>query len=456
MSYVFMEYFSVQTFLIVLRETLELAIIISVLLSFVNQSMFPKKNEKGPGANLRKGGALETELDREEAEHLIEDERLEQVSGRIMLEQRGWEHKMRMYRTLRNQIWAGGVLGICVCLIVGAAILAIFYRLGHDVWASTEHVWEGTFSIIASLIISIMGVKILRVNKMQRKWKQKLYGVIQKSKSLRRSIGGSSSGAGNELDPQALVEGADKMVLSEKYAMFLLPFITTMREGLEAIVFVGGIGLNEDTLATAVLVSSVAALVMGTAIGIVLYRLGNTLSLQWFLIVSTGFLYLVAAGLFSKGVWQFELNWFIKKCGGLDVSETGDGPGSYDIKNSVWHVNCCNGEMQDDGAFWMLFTAILGWTNSATYGSVISYNMYWIAVIAAFNYLMYRESEAAGRNGHPRLLMAYTATAFHSWVTRLRAGFSPKHAISSAGVTLRESIDSVDSRTPLAAASGAE
>lgn len=454
MSNVFTDYFSVQTFLIVLRETLELAIIISVLLSFVNQSIFPKQHDNGPCADVRKGGALEVGLDCEETEHLIETEQLEQESERLTLEQRGWEHKMRTYGMLRTQIWAGGVLGICVCLVVGAAILAIFYRLGHDVWASTEHVWEGTFSIIASLIISVMGVKILRVNKMQRKWKQKLYGVIQKSKSLRRSIGGPSSGASGELDPEALAEGADKMVLSEKYAMFLLPFITTMREGLEAIVFVGGIGLNEDTLAIAVLVSSVAALVVGTAIGLVLYRLGNTLSLQWFLIVSTGFLYLVAAGLFSKGVWQFELNWFIKKCGGLDVSETGDGPGSYDIKNSVWHVNCCNGEVQDDGAFWMLFTAILGWTNSATYGSVISYNVYWIAVIAAFNYLMYRESEAAGRTSYPRPLVARTAAAFHCWVTLLRTACRPKHTTSSAGAALRDSMDSVDSRTPLAAASG--
>ena len=95
--------------------------------------------------------------------------------------------------------------------------------------------------------------------------------------------------------------------------------------------------------------------------------------------------------MFSKGVWNFELQRFIDKCGGLDVSETGHGPGSYDIAISVWHVNCCNGEMQEDGVFWMVFTAILGWTNSATIGSVVSYNVYWIVIILVFWSLIYEE-----------------------------------------------------------------
>ena len=34
---------------------------------------------------------------------------------------------------------------------------------------------------------------------------------------------------------------------------------------------------------------------------------------------------------------------------------------------------------------------MFGWENSATYGSVISYNVYWIVVIAAFLSMRYRE-----------------------------------------------------------------
>ena len=63
--------------------------------------------------------------------------------------------------------------------------------------------------------------------------------------------------------------------------------------------------------------------------------------IQIFLIISTCFLYLVAAGLFSRGVWDIEMYKFGKLVGG-DVAETGSGPGSYDIRQSVWHVNVSN------------------------------------------------------------------------------------------------------------------
>ena len=68
------------------------------------------------------------------------------------------------------------------------------------------------------------------------------------------------------------------------------------------------------------------------------HRGGATAKLQYFLIVSTCFLYLVAAALFSRAVWYFEAQEWNNAIGG-DAAETGAGPGSYDISKSVWHVN---------------------------------------------------------------------------------------------------------------------
>lgn len=331
------DYFSIQVFFIVLRETLELAIIISVLLAFVTKSL------RQP-ASLRKEAAANAADARQQEDEL---------------------------RRLKIHIWVGGLCGFLVCLVVGAVILSVFYVVGTDLWASTEHYWEATFSIVASVIISVMGVKMLRVNRMQQKWKAKLGDIISRNNYLGQA--------------------AENAAWSERNAMFVLPFVTTLREGLEAIVFVGGIGINENTSVLLMVYSTVAAMAIGSCVGVALYRSGNTLSLQMFLISSSCFLYLVAAGLFSKGIWNFELQHFIDLCDGFDVSETGHGPGLYDIANSVWHVNCCNGELPDDGVAWMMFTAIFGWTNSATYGSVIGYNLYWATVIGVFWALLHEE-----------------------------------------------------------------
>lgn len=111
-----------------------------------------------------------------------------------------------------------------------------------------------------------------------------------------------------------------------------------------------------------------------------------------FLIASTCILYLVAAGLMSRGVWFLEANAWNVLTGG-DAAEGGNGPGTYDIRQSVWHVNCCSPSL-NGGSGWGVFNSILGWQNSATYGSVISYNLYWLAVIIVFVVMRFRE-----RNG---------------------------------------------------------
>ncbi|CAX45185.1 iron transporter, putative [Candida dubliniensis CD36] len=417
----FEEYFSIQTFLIVFRETLESAIIISVLLSFVHQTF--NGNTKKSNRDTRN----QTYDSVESSSSLIPSQ-----SDDLAFE----KNDAKLCRYLQLQIWIGGLLGLLVCLIIGAIILGIFYIIGSDLWTVAEHYWEGTFSIIASIIISVMGIKILRVNKMQEKWKLKLGKILQSSGYLNNSSNQQSF-------DKAGRTWANRIELwSEKYNMFILPFVTTLREGLEAIAVIGGIGINENTSVMALVNAAMLAIISGILVGVLLYRYGNTLSLKMFLITSTCFLYLVAAGLFSKGVWNFELQRFIDKCGGLDVSETGHGPGSYDIAISVWHVNCCNGEMQEDGVFWMVFTAILGWTNSATIGSVVSYNVYWIVIILVFGSLIYEE-----KNGFLPLIPI-------SWqlkrIQKRQNLYQPLNA-PEIGVheEVRESIDTLNSETPL-------
>ena len=86
---------------------------------------------------------------------------------------------------------------------------------------------------------------------------------------------------------------------------------------------------------------------------------------------------------------------------GGDAAETGSGPGSYNIRKRVWHVNCCNPELNGSNGGWGVFNSLFGWTNSATYGTVISYNLYWLAVILAF--VAMRSFE---KNGHWPLMKA--------------------------------------------------
>lgn len=250
-------------------------------------------------------------------------------------------------------------------------MIGAFYGIGTDSWGSTEDIWEGVFALIASIIIALMGAALLRISKMQAKWRVKLAKALEAKDNKHAKLG-------NRFKAWA-----------EKYAMFLLPFITVLREGIEAIVFIGGVSLGVQ--ASSIPLPTFCGLLAGCGVGFIIYKGGNMAPLQFFLIASTCFLYLVAAGLFSRSIWYFETDAWNKATGG-DASENGSGPGSYDIRRSVWHVNCCNPELNGGGG-WGIFNALLGWQNSATYGSVIGYNVFWIVTILGFIVMRFQEKK---------------------------------------------------------------
>jgi high-affinity iron transporter len=271
------------------------------------------------------------------------------------------------------QVWFGTLIGLVICIVIGCGLIGAFYGLRKDRWSNIELIWEGVFSFVASLIIAIMGAALLRISKLQIKWRVKLARALEAK------------------DNRAERAGKRFKKWCEKYAMFMLPFVTILREGLEAVVFIGGVSLGIP--AASIPLAVVTGLAGGVVVGCIIYRGGNAAPLQVFLIVSTCFLYLVAAGLFSRGIWYLENNTWNHQTGG-DSSETGSGPGSYDIRESVWHVNCCNPDLGGGGG-WGIFNAILGWQNSATYGSVIGYNLFWLFVTLTFCAMSWRERKGS-------------------------------------------------------------
>lgn len=191
-------------FFICFRECLETVIVVSVLLAFVKQSLGPDQDPL-------------------------------------------------LYKKLRRQIWFGIGSGLAISLCIGAGMIGAFYGYGKDTFSKTEDIWEGIFGLIATIIISIVGAALLRVSKLQDKWRVKLARALEKQDISHKSENGSRF-----------------KLWCEKYAMFLLPFITVLREGLEAVVFIGGVGLSLP--ATAFPLAVVCGLVAGIVVGYLIYR----------------------------------------------------------------------------------------------------------------------------------------------------------------------------------------
>lgn len=313
--------FNVPIFFIIFRETCEAAIIVSVLLSFLKKV---------------------------------------------------FDTDSIVYKRLRNQVWIGAGVGLFICLCIGAAFIAVWYTVLNNLWGDSEYIWEGVFSLIATIMITVMGLAMLRTERMQEKWKLKLAKSIEhKDKDKRLGF----------------------KAWMQKYSFFFLPFITVLREGLEAVVFIGGVSLNVS--AKSIPIAAIMGFVCGCVVGLIIYRGGSMIQLRWFFIFSTIILYLVAAGLMSKAVGFLEQNAWNQVIGGEAVEESGDVIG-YKVTTAVWHVSWGNPEVNTaENGGWQIFNAILGWNNTATIGTIVSYCLYWILIAFALVYMNWKEKRQA-------------------------------------------------------------
>ncbi|KAI1300971.1 hypothetical protein EDD11_005913 [Mortierella claussenii] len=296
------EYFSIPIFFIIFREVTEAAIIVSVLLSFLSQ--------------------------------VITDD-------------------VAMRKRLSRQVWAGTGLGLLISLAIGASFIVVWNMYATNLWAASEGIWVGCFSLVAVFMITVMGVAMLRTNQMHEKWKYKLAKAMDDE---------NAHGLGNQ---------------SRKYALFLLPLVTVLREGLEAVVFIGGVTFDAEPKAIPIAV--LAGVILGVTIGFAIYRGGNKMKLHPFFVGSTCLLMLIAAGLVAKGVAAFEADAWNRATGAQS-----DDAGTYDPRVNLWALKCCDPKKPDAG-WWSVANAMIGWSNVASYWTVGSYILYW-AVVSTWLY----------------------------------------------------------------------
>ncbi|KAI8909804.1 iron permease FTR1/Fip1/EfeU [Gorgonomyces haynaldii] len=114
--------FSAGLFFVVLRETLEVSIIVSVLLSFIDRS------KQTP-------------------------------------------EQMQRYK---KALWMGTGLSCALVVAVGAALLAVFYTVGANYFESSEKLYEGIFGLIAALFVGGTGFAFLGSRHLFKKMERKL------------------------------------------------------------------------------------------------------------------------------------------------------------------------------------------------------------------------------------------------------------------------------------------
>lgn len=94
-----------------------------------------------------------------------------------------------------------------------------------------------------------MGAALLRVSKLQGKWKIKL---------------------AQALEPTKASNGGRFKRWAEKYAMFILPFVTVLREGIEAVLFIAGVSIGLP--ASSIPIAALTGIAAGCLVGYFIYK----------------------------------------------------------------------------------------------------------------------------------------------------------------------------------------
>ncbi|KAL2914213.1 high-affinity iron permease [Polyrhizophydium stewartii] len=378
--------FSVPIFFILLRETLEAAIIISVLLAIIDK--------------LAASSA-----------------RFKTLAG-----------------PLRRRVWLGTLSGLLLSLAIGAAFLAVWYKYAVNLWAKAEVLWEGIFSVIASLMVGATAIAMLKASRLYEKYSAKLArklgaeGVASASsetvsgspatptspgamptivlvKNASSTSEASSRGAGPATESDELnshssddstgIAAEDRQVsaLSRPLkALFWLPFITVLREGLEAVVFIGGVSLGEEP--SSIPIAAIVGIIIGIAIGFIVHRGGTVMTLHWFFVATGYILLLIADGLLARGIGNFE-DYTWGKAINLEADDVGTG--AFDPRRTVWHFNCCSPENKTQG--WGIFNSLLGWRNNATIATVTGYCLFWVLAAGALVLMRMKEDRDKLKDG---------------------------------------------------------
>lgn len=117
------------------------------------------------------------------------------------------------------------------------------YTVASNLWLTTEDLWEGSFSLFATVLITMMAIAMLKTSRMQDKWKHKLVKALDAH--LNETEGGDIEDSIDK--PRKSRFGRMKTwrktggKMDRRRALFLLPLITVTREGLEAMVFMSGV-----------------------------------------------------------------------------------------------------------------------------------------------------------------------------------------------------------------------
>lgn len=227
--------------------------------------------------------------------------------------------------------------GVAAALAASAFSAFIFQLVAGGLTGKAEKIFEGTIMILAAVILSTMII-----------WMARNKNVSRHIESRARSALTGTLGAG--------------------LGIFALAFVLVLREGVETVLFLYGVTINQGGLSLA---TSVTGGLAAVGIGFLIFSQGRKLPLKTFFNVSSVLLILLAAGLIAHGIHEFEEAGLIPYTGALwDINPPRLANGDYPL----WH---------EKGFLGSIAAGLFGWNGNPSLPEVAA----WLASVTGITAL---------------------------------------------------------------------
>ena len=219
--------------------------------------------------------------------------------------------------SLIPRIWQG--VGFAIILSILLSILIQYIAGGFS--GQSEKIFEGVIMILAACVLGSMIIWMARNTNIAKELEGQAQSAIQKGEGVALGI-------------------------------FLVAFIAVFREGIETVLFLYGIMLNQGGLS---FVSSIAGAVIACSLGYLIFIQGQKVPLKTFFNVSSILLIFVAAGMMAYGTHELESAGLIADTGRMwDVNPQKLSDGTYPV-------------LHDKGSIGSIFKGLFGWNGDPSY-----------------------------------------------------------------------------------------
>lgn len=231
-----------------------------------------------------------------------------------------------------KHVWLG--VGAAV---VSSLLLAYLFQYVQGGFEANEALFEGFFMIATAALVSWMILWIVKQKRIVESLQADLRHALEKKETL---------------------------------ALFFLAFSATLRESVEAVLFLYGIMLNTGAVS---ILGGIIGLAAALIVGILVFEYSIRFNIGLFFGITTAILVLLAAGLFSQGLHELQeaglLPVWVEHV--YDINPPLDPDGTYPL-------------LHEKGAVGGIFKGLVGYDGNPSDLQVIGYAFYLVAIFIAY------------------------------------------------------------------------